>query len=731
MIFKEEDCIDLAKNKKAIQSSISKWSRIDDASRACKEKLVVDDFAFHTGLENNPWWMLDLEQIEDIDCIRITNRKNKKYQERLKKVKVELSLDAITWTLVDSNMFDWNGLEYLDVDIYQTSRARFIRISLTTQTHFALSKVEVFVRKVKGYIVAARPDGLGMRLSALVNAMYISKKINYKFLFTWLPYTDTDHMGAASGGNNIAFSGEILKAENVFNCEFLKKHYINIKEQSYDNDLLDLVLYNENSFLKRNWGIFTGFQLPYTVIKNINKDDCLKELSECYLSIQWSENCINILKDIEHIVKNLGDFIAIHLRGGEVVNGDFRIAPDVWSYGRHFPYEIAIEIINMKLKENSNIIIFGQDFNSNMKLEKYFNNDNVISVDSLLLKKYSNETRAFLELNLLSKAKQIFMTGGSIFSRFASVIAGRELGKPLYDIFSDKTMYEIILKNFNSLELSNFQKAYSCYRLYDLSLKLNLDIDTSLYHLKEALKYDDSNDYYRIATIKCLFVKKEYLTIEKNIKEIINTRLNCFLEALYGPHTRYKRVENIYNTFYNYYTTFSDKENFPYISFIAAKIMNYKQNKQKAIEFLTYSLNKESDNKVFIDFMKELNSCFSTNIIKEINSNNVGAVERVKNHLSYKIGKEIVSCKTFIECIKLPFILINITKTHNNKIQEKSLKLSEYSDYKEALKEKECFTYKLGEAFIKASKNWYKGGYIVFIFKDISRLRKIINKKEL
>ncbi|HEG0603296.1 TPA: sugar transferase, partial [Campylobacter jejuni] len=33
-----------------------------------------------------------------------------------------------------------------------------------------------------------------------------------------------------------------------------------------------------------------------------------------------------------------------------------------------------------------------------------------------------------------------------------------------------------------------------------------------------------------------------------------------------------------------------------------------------------------------------------------------------------------------------------------------------YPDYNEALKEKECFTYKLGEAFIKASKNWYGGG---------------------
>ncbi|EAJ7834944.1 alpha-2,3-sialyltransferase, partial [Campylobacter jejuni] len=46
------------------------------------------------------------------------------------------------------------------------------------------------------------------------------------------------------------------------------------------------------------------------------------------------------------------------------------------------------------------------------------------------------------------------------------------------------------------------------------------------------------------------------------------------------------------------------------------------------------------------------------------------------------------------------------------------------SDYEEALKIKNYFSYKLGEAFIKASKNWYKGGYIKFIFKDVPRLKR-------
>ncbi len=41
MIFKDEDCIDLAKNKKAIQSSISKWSQVNDACRACRDDLYI------------------------------------------------------------------------------------------------------------------------------------------------------------------------------------------------------------------------------------------------------------------------------------------------------------------------------------------------------------------------------------------------------------------------------------------------------------------------------------------------------------------------------------------------------------------------------------------------------------------------------------------------------------------------------------------------------------------
>ncbi|MCI7764881.1 MAG: hypothetical protein MSH45_00400, partial [Helicobacter sp.] len=57
--------------------------------------------------------------------------------------------------------------------------------------------------------------------------------------------------------------------------------------------------------------------------------------------------------------------------------------------------------------------------------------------------------------------------------------------------------------------------------------------------------------------------------------------------------------------------------------------------------------------------------------------------------------------------------------------------LESYPDYKEALKEKECLTYKLGEAFIKADKTWYGGGGYIKLWFEIRKLKREFRKKEL
>lgn len=98
------------------------------------------------------------------------------------------------------------------------------------------------------------------------------------------------------------------------------------------------------------------------------------------------------------------------------------------------------------------------------------------------------------------------------------------------------------------------------------------------------------------------------------------------------------------------------------------------------------------------------------------------AKSRIQNQLSYKLGQAmIINSKSLLGYLIMPMILLNIIISHKQAQKAYKLKikknpnlalppLESYPDYKEALKEKECLTYKLGEALIKASNNWYGGG---------------------
>ncbi len=113
---------------------------------------------------------------------------------------------------------------------------------------------------------------------------------------------------------------------------------------------------------------------------------------------------------------------------------------------------------------------------------------------------------------------------------------------------------------------------------------------------------------------------------------------------------------------------------------------------------------------------------------------------RIQNQLSYKLGQAmIVNSKSLLGYIRMPFVLSYIYDKHKQeqKIYQEKIKkdpslklppLESYPDYKEALKEKECLTYKLGEALIKASNNWYGGGYIKLLL-EIRKLKKEFKKK--
>ncbi|EAH5728720.1 hypothetical protein EAT09_10380, partial [Campylobacter coli] len=124
-----------------------------------------------------------------------------------------------------------------------------------------------------------------------------------------------------------------------------------------------------------------------------------------------------------------------------------------------------------------------------------------------------------------------------------------------------------------------------------------------------------------------------------------------------------------------------------------------------------------------------------------INKNN-SARDRIKNHLSYKLGQAmIINSKSLLGYIRMPFVLSYIHDKHKQeqKIYQEKVKkdpssklppLESYPDYKEALKEKECLTYKLGEALIKASNNWYGGGGYIKLWFEFKKLKREFKRKQ-
>ncbi len=117
------------------------------------------------------------------------------------------------------------------------------------------------------------------------------------------------------------------------------------------------------------------------------------------------------------------------------------------------------------------------------------------------------------------------------------------------------------------------------------------------------------------------------------------------------------------------------------------------------------------------------------------------AKARIQNHLAYKLGNALIeNSKSIFGYIRMPYILSYIRDMHRleQKRYEENIKrypeltlppLESYPDYKEALKEKECFTYRLGLALMRADKEWYKGGYIKFYFESRKMKKELLQRK--
>ncbi|EAJ0325754.1 SGNH/GDSL hydrolase family protein [Campylobacter lari] len=291
--------------------------------------------------------------------------------------------------------------------------------------------------------------------------------------------------------------------------------------------------------------------------------------------------------------------------------------------------------------------------------------------------------------------------------------------------------YFIGMHTFNeySKRIKNIKDSFNkmCFSYSSLTFKNSISILS-----KPCRAYNFFTDIaanFKIDTNTILYFNEANNLLEKTwevflYKDNINTLDSFNLVSLFLLK-EYKNVNINYSFLENFKVQINNKYNF---SHLVPDLLLIKESIEE--------YNAKMDPIKFESLQKQIQ-----NVIKDKNASlSQIAKSRIQNQLSYKLGQAmIVNSKSFLGYIRMPFVLSYIKDKHKQeqKIYQEKIKkdpslklppLEQYSDYQEALKEKQCFTYKLGQALIKANKTWYGGGYIKLLF-EIRKLKKEFKKK--
>lgn len=141
--------INLALNKPATQSSVSEWSHsrvAEQDARGANDGKISRDMGFHTDIEQDPWWQVDLEGEFLIRKVVIFNRQIQAH--RLKYFSLLGSLDGHQWKRMfrktDGTVFGGTDDRPYVAEIDGDQPARFVRVRLDRYEYLHFNECQIF-----------------------------------------------------------------------------------------------------------------------------------------------------------------------------------------------------------------------------------------------------------------------------------------------------------------------------------------------------------------------------------------------------------------------------------------------------------------------------------------------------------------------------------------------------------------------------------------------------------
>lgn len=261
------------------------------------------------------------------------------------------------------------------------------------------------------YFLAERTDGLGERLRAIVNAVFLADRFDTKYFFDWKTKT-----GKQAGYHAICSIGELFEAS------YLGDHAVSLNEKELRNkveiqaDSLEKYLHAQKSISNIIVKVHQG---PlYRYLPSLKRELQNKGLARSFQSIQFTSpmrEAINCAASVSVATS----CIAVHLRAGDIVYG--RQGLHARFLDKVIPYQLAGELISRLVSNGDLVLLFGQDKQLiNYLIQKY----GVYAASTLLPSDlYDPTQQALAEIILMSRCRAIF-SGSSGFSQLASSLAG-------------------------------------------------------------------------------------------------------------------------------------------------------------------------------------------------------------------------------------------------------------------------------------------------------------------
>lgn len=546
--------LNVSKGKKAIQSSFSKTSAPDEANRAL---VGVQDkpFSFETSGGDFPFWQVDLGQVYPLEEIKVFNRRDD-FQHRARSLTVEVSENRRDWTVVHSGTLYWDGA--VSFPLGGVVRGRLVRIRLQERLRLHLDRVEVFARNYEDYgapaFLACRTDGLGERLNALLNAIWLSRVFKCDFRFDWPKrfLDDPDHA--------------IASLEDTFTADFIAKHYA-VRDNTdavWELSGTGRTLPDVTARLARTGLIRAPRLHPLDIM--VQEPELMDPLGlkNAFDSIGFAPPIAQAISDARSIELPEGA-VALHLRSGDVFFGEYRKFLHYTYKGLTLPF--AKMVIGHYRALGREVYIFGQDPDSISYLCKTCGAHDANQINPEARADMTRVQRAMFDLVLLSRFKLI-VGGSSGFIRQAGWVGGSEV-LVAHKLFpaGEQTKNAVFDLYRNARSYHPLQAAIGFWYAYFYGRQHRKNW-RNIFLLRKAIRWDPDNELY-------YFVLAAHLAQDGKME-----KANAVLHGLFRDRKKKQSLETIFQIFtamtgskYNLAEYLPDLEKLSQTSFYAAILM--------------------------------------------------------------------------------------------------------------------------------------------------------------